>query len=259
MTHLPSSPDDYTLAPLCDLTKRGVVGDPSVSVKIRERTIQFTGPHVRNAQSNFPIPIHFTSTNTQSVFYFEVTVLEQPRAGASLVCVGLARGDCPGYTLGPGLAGIGVGFHSAGRKYINGTFDAAYGRRFGVGDTVGVGWCVRRNTVFFTLNGEEMGTAAAECLPVAHGVYPTVGGTRDAVLAVNFGNDAFIWQPANDQTYGFFADALPAYSAEAALAPRECGDGGEVPVGDVDLTDLGSVPGWTACEMPPPYVLAAGV
>ncbi|ORZ36796.1 hypothetical protein BCR44DRAFT_1498564 [Catenaria anguillulae PL171] len=285
MSHQPSSPDDCTLAPSSSLALRGVQGDPSI--KISDRTVQFNGPRIRNIQSNVaiptancfvlpPLPTYSQanrvpgahSPSRQSTWYFECTILDQPRGPASLVCVGLATDELPGYLLGPGMEmsghkNIGVGYHSTGRKYVNGEYEAEYGHAFGAGDTVGVGWDTAVDRVFFTVNGKMLGTAAAECLSPATPMFPTFGGTRGAVLCANFGTEAFMWEQANQDNLGFFMDPLPKYSAtdcsdcqdlcalESTLANLALDQVSEMDL--VDMTTVAEVPLYGGWSNPPAY------
>jgi hypothetical protein len=68
---------------------------------------------------------------------------------------------------------LGIGFHSQGKKAVNG-LSHTYGRPWGEGDVVGVGWDTRDNTFFFTLNGEHLGTAAAGTLGISFAIQTIV-------------------------------------------------------------------------------------
>ncbi|KAI9218665.1 hypothetical protein BC828DRAFT_417110 [Blastocladiella britannica] len=242
MSIYPTSPDDFALAPASSLIARGVSGPLSVKL-MSERLLRFEGQRVRNIQANFSLPAvpavpaehtpspaqrlwaecdDDTSSSTSGsemvpdhISYFECTVRGQLRGPASLVCVGVAGSDLPGFVLGPGMHGSGVGYESTGIKWVNGHNVTSYGTHYGVGDTVGIGCDHVRSIVFFTLNGVFQGTAAAECVPLNSGeLYPTIGGTRGAAVSINFGSDAFMWDEANDLGYGFCCEALPSYISD---------------------------------------------
>jgi hypothetical protein len=78
----------------------------------------------------------------------------------------------------------GAIFHGRGRQL------ASYGPSFGHGDVVGCGIDYRDRSVFFTLNGQFLGTAFSD-LKSGLSLHPTVGIDAAVTTAFNFGKEPF--------------------------------------------------------------------
>jgi len=129
------------------------------------------------------------------VAYFEVAIGPPSDATSStLDCIAVCLGSSAFPLLGrqPGWDGHSYGYHSDDGRLFHGsgTRSYAFGPRFGVGDTVGCGLCLRTRRIFYTLNGTFLGVAFVarqSQLPL----YPVVGlDTRD-VVHFNFGMRPF--------------------------------------------------------------------
>lgn len=137
----------------------------------------------------------------RSVAYFEVAIERLPAVARALqpfpppeeeqhecVAVGLAVGEytstqrLPGWDLQSyGYHGDdGAIFHGHGRQL------KSYGSRFGPGDTVGCGRDYRSGTIFFTLNGTNLGVAFTDVDPQVE-LAPIVGLDSNAQVTFNFG------------------------------------------------------------------------
>jgi len=86
----------------------------------------------------------------------------------------------------PGWNLYSVGYHSDGYKFNDAVKGRSYGPEWGkVGDTVGCGYLSATGLVFFTKNGQILGTA---CTSIRHLWYPTIGADGPCKLEVNFGD-----------------------------------------------------------------------
>ena len=132
-------------------------------------------------QSDHPVPLDM------EVFYFEFTVLSSGDRG----CIVLGFSD-PGFKLSrqPGWEPNSYGYHGDdGRKYHSSGGGEEYGPQYSVGDTVGAGYHLGRQEIFFTKNGKHLGTAFTG----VHGtLLPTVGlHSNDEHVELNFGRKPF--------------------------------------------------------------------
>ncbi|KAG2221730.1 hypothetical protein INT45_007136 [Circinella minor] len=147
--------------------------------------------------TNLPIPMN------QEFVYWEVKILqlgEQDR-----VAIGLGTKPYPCWRL-PGWHRHSVAYHShTGAVHAS---DPLVGRPYGPpykeGDVIGVGYLSNSNTVFFTRNGKNLGKAS---IGFKFPVFPVVGAIGPAQVSVNFGEDDYLFAPANLR--------------EAALAPKQ--------------------------------------
>ncbi|KAJ3048159.1 Rsp5p-dependent ubiquitination, sorting of cargo proteins at the multivesicular body, partial [Quaeritorhiza haematococci] len=108
-----------------------------------------------------------------------------------------------------------IGYHSDdGRLFKNDGFSGRlFGRRYGKGDTIGVGYHPTRGSVFFTLNGKVVGSqtdgasssSSSESLRGSvcegegdrHPYHIAVSADGPCVLVVNFGQKEFVYEEAN--------------------------------------------------------------
>jgi hypothetical protein len=76
----------------------------------------------------------------------------------------------------------------------------AGGLGFGHSDTVGCGWDIKNETIFFTKNGEKLAPAFSG---VRGRLFPAIGVGQESAITANFGLDIvaspFMWKPANDK------------------------------------------------------------
>ena len=153
----------------------------------------------------FSIPFKDSMPSTvylapRSVMYYEVTITQNKNITQTIssellndcVAVGLAthgfirQKRLPGWDCSSfGYHGDdGAIFHGQGRSL------ATYGPRFGVGDTVGCGIDYAAGSIFFTLNGNNLGEAFSNVCGTQY-LYPTVGVDAIISLEFNFGRTEF--------------------------------------------------------------------
>ncbi|CAG8461608.1 6724_t:CDS:2 [Paraglomus occultum] len=135
-----------------------------------------------------PLPLlvdDLTPDESNELHYFEITVLSNPKPEDTTIAIGLATKPYPPFRL-PGWNLYSVGYHSDdGRKFNDAYGGRDYGPEWGeVGDTVGCGYYPNTGFVFFTKNGENIGTAFTG---MRYLWYPTVGAHGH--VKINFGDD----------------------------------------------------------------------
>jgi len=130
------------------------------------------------------------------LYYFELTVLDAGTRGC--IAIGLADGNFQ-LTRQPGWDRNSFGYHGEdGRKYHDSSRGhesfrggEAYGPVFTTGDTVGCGVLYASGDIFFTKNGNHLGTAFKRAaLNVT--LFPTIGlHSPSEMVQVNFGQVPF--------------------------------------------------------------------
>ncbi|CEP00944.1 B30.2/SPRY domain-containing protein [Plasmodiophora brassicae] len=159
--------------------------------------------------------------------YFECTVVRQPHA----VGVGISdddfRAGLPGIFVGWPSGGASFGYHGDdGFKFHNDGSGAAFACRFGPGDTVGCGVDWDRDAVFFTRNGDLVGTAFPNAsLASSARWYPTV--SLKHILSRHAGLDPEPGAAADDDDDDEWTDAVTV----------NCGAGAQRFVYDLDSYD----------------------
>ncbi|RIB00755.1 concanavalin A-like lectin/glucanase domain-containing protein [Gigaspora rosea] len=121
-------------------------------------------------------------------YYFEVTILSNPKIKDTTIAVGLATKPYPNFRL-PGWNDHSVGYHSDdGNKFYNDGFGGrSYAETWGeTGDTIGCGYYSDTGIVFFTKNGKSQGNAFTG---LKHIWFPTIGADGECKVEVNFGDD----------------------------------------------------------------------
>jgi hypothetical protein len=168
-------------------------------------------------RSNFLIP------NTLPAYYYEITVekkgLVRTDASSWEVAIGLFRS---GFPLS-GFPGSNSSYAFSGRTgeihctNSSKTTRSTFGQAFGEGDVIGCGWNLRKNTVFFTKNGELLTAKDAPTTTnafenVTGRFYPVVWLENDqAEVSFNFGQHPFLFD---------FASVLPpGYLSAGGKAP----------------------------------------
>lgn len=150
-------------------------------------TVRYTGQaqhenDVGCIQSNHPVP------RKRLVYYFEVTVKEASDRGE----IGIGFSD-KNFKMGrhPGWEPNSYGYKGdSGKKHANCTRGEEYGPPFGAGDTIGAGFHLGRQEVFFTKNGKQLGVAF-KGVTVAP-LFPTIGlHSQSDCIEVNFGKEPF--------------------------------------------------------------------
>jgi SPRY domain len=103
-------------------------------------------------RANHPVPIG------KYVFYFEVTIMGLPERRIAGVGFSVKNHD-PIVNM-PGWSKYSWGYHSDdGKKFHGKSAGNPYGPKFGPGDTVGCGLNYKSRTIFYTINGQLLGTA----------------------------------------------------------------------------------------------------
>mmetsp|Transcript_11992 Transcript_11992/g.43791 ORF Transcript_11992/g.43791 Transcript_11992/m.43791 type:complete len:433 (+) Transcript_11992:318-1616(+) len=135
-------------------------------------------------QSNNPVPIR------RLLYYFEVSIEDagrNQRIGVGFADRSFKLSRCPGWETNS------YGYHGHdGSKYNGSSRGEIYGPKFTTGDIVGAGIHLEEQTVFFTKNGELLGTAFPLDEGTGQALYPTVGlHSMNAKVVVNFGAKPF--------------------------------------------------------------------
>lgn len=123
--------------------------------------------------------------------YFEITVNQVPSKD-TVIAIGLSTQPYPIFRM-PGWNKFSVGYHSDdGHKFCDdATGGQAYGPSWGPGDTVGCGYCPETGQVYFTKNGQQIGTAFSQLSQ--HCYFPSIGADGPATVQVNFGQFPFLY------------------------------------------------------------------
>ncbi|CAG8696338.1 13099_t:CDS:2 [Funneliformis caledonium] len=124
-----------------------------------------------------------------------LTILTNPNKDTT-IAVGLATKPYPTFRL-PGWNNHSVGYHSnEGKRFHNdGLSGRKYAEKWGEeNDVIGCGYYPNTGQVFFTKNGINMGII---CTGVIHIWFPTIGSDGVCSLKVNFGQEEFIYKPAD--------------------------------------------------------------
>ncbi|KAI9140088.1 hypothetical protein BKA69DRAFT_585460 [Paraphysoderma sedebokerense] len=165
--------------------------------------IKFMGG-INCVNSNYPVP---NGVSGNGVYYYEIKVME--KEGVHYVALGLSTVPYPDFRL-PGWAKFSIGYHSSGRKQINRIVGPGieYGKPFEAGAVVGCGIDFNSRTIFFTLNGQNLGPAgdATSCdwaWNPRFDIFPCIGSNGASVVAVNFGTSPFAWDEANKNRLGY--------------------------------------------------------
>jgi Ran-binding protein 9/10 len=211
-------------------------------------SVEYTGPGLdekdaASVRTDAPVP-----TSGLALFYFEATVVQQGelgRVGVGLCEAGVSLNKMPGWSKGS------FGYHGDDGCLFRETGKAGekYSSKYGTGDTIGCCWDMVDDIVFFTRNGDALGTAFQQ---LSGELYPTVGmQTKGGRVSVNFGIEPFLFdidsyaRSQRDRVIGnvlavplpdheqFVADTVLAYMINAGYAraaeafARESGRGME--------------------------------
>jgi len=114
------------------------------------------------------------------------------RTISDCVAVGLSTENFDCSTKMPGWDEDSYGYHSddGGFFHSQGSVLHKYGPKFGVGDTVGCGIDYAKQSIFFTLNGRDLGSAWSGT-NLKKEFYPTVGIDSRHPISFNFGSTPF--------------------------------------------------------------------
>ncbi|XXH01601.1 hypothetical protein Hte_007961, partial [Hypoxylon texense] len=143
---------------------------------------------------------HCISPSNGSFFYFEVEI----KQGSDKPIVGIGMSEehvCLNQFVG--WDNGSWGYHSDDGNVYVANEGKDYGPRYGTGNVIGCGIDFKSQTIFFTKDGEEKGSAFND---VRGQLYPTVSFQRQATdtsVSVNFGGSPFKYQrrgnESNDQ------------------------------------------------------------
>lgn len=141
---------------------------------------------VRSSRSLQSLAQYF-STNTTTASSSSAS--PSSSSGVDCVAVGLATDNFDNHFKFPGWDCESYGYHGddGATFHGNGHQLTQYGPSFGPGDTIGCGLDYIHKTVFFTLNGVNLGVAF-DNINTAVPYYPTLGIDCNNPIEVNFGN-----------------------------------------------------------------------
>eukprot|EP01122_Echinamoeba_exundans_P001572 TRINITY_DN115_c0_g1_i2.p1 TRINITY_DN115_c0_g1~~TRINITY_DN115_c0_g1_i2.p1 ORF type:complete len:3572 (-),score=989.42 TRINITY_DN115_c0_g1_i2:58-10773(-) len=121
-------------------------------------------------------------------YYFEVTV--EAADSSPLISVGFAPEGSTSWGVGSYKfqANRVKSYYSGGNKR-----QEAYGAYIRAKDVIGCGWNASEKSIYYTRNGEELGTAFANAFPggAADRVVPAVGISKSVRVRINFGQEPF--------------------------------------------------------------------
>ena len=132
-------------------------------------------------QADAPVPL------LARAYYFEMTVKESGDRGC--IAIGYTHGDFK-LSRQPGWEPDSYGYHGDdGKKYHNSGRGEEYGPQYETGDTVGAGYHLEAQEIFFTKNGKDLGLAFKG---VRGSLFPTVGlHSTNEHVELNFGQKPF--------------------------------------------------------------------
>ncbi|TKR94278.1 hypothetical protein L596_008581 [Steinernema carpocapsae] len=130
------------------------------------------------------------------IYYFEIFVVHQGLNG--YVGIGLCEKSVNLNRL-PGWDKCSYGYHGDDGNFFSSSGNGTqYGPQFTTEDTIGCGINFVNREIFFTKNGETLGTAL-DCLNISGDLYPTIGlQTKEVLIDTNFGQKPFKYDIAKD-------------------------------------------------------------
>jgi hypothetical protein len=142
-----------------------------------------TDQDAASIRANVPIPPEM------GVFYYEVKIVNKGKEG--FIGIGLSAANVSLNRL-PGWEKDSYGYHGDdGHAFSCSGVGKTYGPTFTTGNIIGCGINFLDQTVFYTKDGNMVGTAFTD---VRNHLYPTVGlRTQGEVVEANFGQTAFLF------------------------------------------------------------------
>lgn len=170
----------------------GKFGQTENAAAAPSSSFRFVAPFLLSANVWFLRP--------RSIAYYEVTIERNhvPRS-QDLILSGESTSDCiavglaaEGFTMFdilPGWDSKSYGYHGDDGAIFHGRGRALkrFGPSFGFGDVVGCGLNYSSGEIFFTLNGNHLGTAFKNVDATQMTLHPTVGIDAKASVSFNFG------------------------------------------------------------------------
>ncbi|KAJ3277476.1 Rsp5p-dependent ubiquitination, sorting of cargo proteins at the multivesicular body [Borealophlyctis nickersoniae] len=177
-----------------------ILADPYLPPTTDGRVILFpdNGSNVaRNCLSELPFywADEGHGCNNWRFFYFEVDVLTEGSGDNSFVSIGVAtKPYSPFHQIG--WDAYSIAYHSDDGNTFNTAHQSGtpYSTPYGAGTVIGCGYIPTTGTIFFTRNGTRLPDAATG---VFLKLYPAVGAIRAWSVRVNFGQEVFLYAPAN--------------------------------------------------------------
>ena len=142
-----------------------------------------TDQDAASIRANVPIPPEM------GIFYYEVKIVNKGKEG--FIGIGLSAANVSLNRL-PGWEKDSYGYHGDdGHAFSCSGVGKTYGPTFTTGNIIGCGINFLDQTVFYTKDGNMVGTAFTN---VRNHLYPTVGlRTQGEVVEANFGQSAFLF------------------------------------------------------------------
>jgi len=142
---------------------------------------------------HFGTSIDNTQTNRAKrgeIVYYEILIEEIDDTTRGNIIIGFAPGNFASNKM-PGEETRSYGYSSRnGKMYSNGVY-LSEGPTFSKGDIIGCGYIKQSKEMFFTKNGENLGSRFTN---VARNLFPTIGMDSMSTVVVNLGKRDFIFK-----------------------------------------------------------------
>jgi len=139
-----------------------------------------------------------------NILYFEIKLVTYPEVDNRAVGIALTEENFPEDTF-PGWmyranSVLSIAYHADdGKKRFTSDYGTAYAEGSTEGDTIGLGWDIKQNSIFFTKNGKNLGLAEKN-FPVKLW-YPAIGSNINATCHINMGTQPFVYDIKNSKEW----------------------------------------------------------
>jgi len=156
------------------------------------------------ALANNPFTIKLAELLQINILYFEIKLVKYPEVdnravGIALTEVNFPEDTFPGWNYRANNT-LSIAYHADdGKRRFSSDYGTAYAEGSTEGDTVGLGWDVKQNSIFFTKNGKNLGLAEQN-FPVKLW-YPAIGSNIMATCHINLGTQPFVYDIKNSKEW----------------------------------------------------------